>query len=78
MDKFWTNLATFSESVNRSMWSWFPNNLETLIVQQIIIGVTFLLFWDILPSGSFIAATVNFTAFLPINLYLILKGKSAP
>jgi len=76
MDKFWTGAANFSERVGPSMWSWFPTNVETLIIQQFIFVLFLFLIWNSHPSSSLTVAIINYVVYVPYSL-LRFRGEKA-
>ena len=72
MNKFWTNVAKVYSRLDHSFWSWFPNNIETLIAQQL--AVVFLL--TVVRDSTYIfiyliPAFLSLFIFSPYNLYLL-------
>ncbi len=72
MDKFWTAVASFYEKVDGSIWSWHPNNIESLIVQAVLNLFIVYLFWNVAVYFP-ILGVGYFAIYFPLNLLLLLR-----
>lgn len=72
MDKFWTAVASFYEKVDGSIWSWFPNNIESLIVQAVVNFFIIFLLWNAVVYSK-ILGVGYFAIYFPLNLFLLLR-----
>ncbi len=61
--------------INKSIWSWRPNNWETLIAQTVAMLVAVLVFGWTTPI-VFILGGIFFVIALPLNVFLLGQSKS--
>jgi len=75
LDRFWSWAAKRYARVDGSLFSWSPNNIETLAVQAFVNGLLTILMWDVDVLFRIIGFGY-FVVYFPIDLYFILRSKN--